>query len=83
MMSSLTSPPRKTPFCYSLQPKLDILYEDEHILLVNKRPGMVVHADETEQVNTLHQSHSGLSLSKKGVEPLLGELLCPGPVQPD
>ena len=35
------------------KPKLDILYEDEHILLLNKRPGMVVHPDEREQVNTL------------------------------
>ena len=35
------------------KPKLDILYEDEHILLLNKRPDMVVHPDEREQVNTL------------------------------
>ena len=34
-------------------PNLDILYEDENLLLVNKRPGLVVHADETEKVNTL------------------------------
>jgi len=32
---------------------LDIVYEDENLLLVNKRPGLVVHADETEKVNTL------------------------------
>ena len=35
------------------KPKLDILYEDDQILLLNKRPGMVVHPDEREQVNTL------------------------------
>ena len=35
------------------KPSLDILYEDEHILLLNKRPGLVVHGDETEKVNTL------------------------------
>ena len=34
-------------------PKLNIVYEDENILLVDKRPGMSVHADETEKVNTL------------------------------
>ena len=34
-------------------PKLDIVYEDENLLLLNKRPGLVVHADETEKVNTL------------------------------
>ncbi len=28
-------------------------YEDENLLLLNKRPGLVVHADETEKVNTL------------------------------
>jgi len=35
------------------KPRLDILYEDEHLLLLNKRPGMVVHPDDKEQVNTL------------------------------
>lgn len=40
-------------FLTLFQPKLEILYEDENILLADKRPGMVVHADETEKVNTL------------------------------
>ncbi len=40
-------------FLTLFQPKMDILYEDSNILLVDKRPGMVVHADETEKVNTL------------------------------
>ena len=31
----------------------DIVYEDENLLLVNKRPGLVVHPDEQEKVNTL------------------------------
>ena len=35
------------------RPQLDILYEDEHLLLINKRPGQVVHPDDREQVNTL------------------------------
>ena len=35
------------------KPQLDIVYEDEHILLLNKRPGMVVHPDDQERVNTL------------------------------
>lgn len=26
---------------------IDIIYEDENILLVNKRPGLIVHPDET------------------------------------
>ena len=35
------------------KPSLDIVYEDENLMLLNKRPGLVVHADETEKVNTL------------------------------
>ena len=47
---------RPTPenaFLSLYQPKLSILYEDEHILLADKRPGLVVHPDEHERVNTL------------------------------
>ena len=40
-------------FLTLFQPKLDIIYEDENLLLLDKRPGLVVHADETEKVNTL------------------------------
>ena len=35
------------------KPSLDIVYEDENLMLLNKRPGLLVHADETEKVNTL------------------------------
>ena len=40
-------------FLSIFRPRLDIVYEDEHLLLADKRPGMVVHADETEKVDTL------------------------------
>ena len=40
-------------FLTLFQPRLNILYEDENLLLLDKRPGLVVHADETEKVNTL------------------------------
>ena len=40
-------------FLTLFQPKLTVLYEDENILLADKRPGLVVHADEREKVNTL------------------------------
>ena len=40
-------------FLTLFKPSLDIVYEDENLLLLNKRPGLVVHADETEKVNTL------------------------------
>ena len=36
-----------------LKPQLDIIYEDENIMLVNKQPGLIVHSDENEEVNTL------------------------------
>lgn len=47
---------RPTPenaFLSLYQPRLNILYEDEHIMLLDKRPGLVVHPDENERVNTL------------------------------
>jgi len=40
-------------FLTLFKPSLDIVYEDDNIMLLNKRPGLVVHADETEKVNTL------------------------------
>ena len=40
-------------FLTVFRPQLNILYEDENLLLLDKRPGLVVHADETEKVNTL------------------------------
>lgn len=33
--------------------KLDVVYEDENVLLINKRPGVVVHADDRNTKNTL------------------------------
>ena len=47
------TPTPENAFLSLYQPRLNILYEDEHILLLDKRPGLVVHADETEKVNTL------------------------------
>ena len=35
------------------KPGVDIIYEDENILLADKRPGLVVHPDENEKQNTL------------------------------
>lgn len=46
-------PTEENRFLSIFHPSLEIVYEDENILLVNKRPGMVVHADENEKVNTL------------------------------
>ncbi|MEG1593373.1 MAG: RluA family pseudouridine synthase [Oscillibacter sp.] len=46
-------PSEENIFLSLFKPTLDLVYEDENLLLVNKRPGLVVHADETEKVNTL------------------------------
>ncbi|MBE6581446.1 MAG: RluA family pseudouridine synthase [Ruminococcaceae bacterium] len=37
----------------AIKPKLSILYEDENILLLNKRPGVLVHEDAAGGENTL------------------------------
>ena len=47
------SPTPENAFLSVFKPQLDIVYEDENLLLVNKRPGLVVHPDEQEKVNTL------------------------------
>lgn len=48
-----------------LKPNIDVLYEDENIILVNKRPGLIVHSDENEEVNTLI-GHIKAYLYRKG-----------------
>ncbi len=48
-----------------IQPKLDIVYEDENILLLNKRPGVLVHEDTAAAENTLIM-HVKAYLAQKG-----------------
>lgn len=36
-----------------IKPQLDIIYEDENILVLHKKPGVIVHSDEKENFNTL------------------------------
>lgn len=38
---------------YKITPKLDIVYEDKNIILVDKKPGMLVHSDDNGDYNTL------------------------------
>ena len=47
------SPREDNAFLAVFRPQLDILYEDENLLLLNKRPGLLCHPDEREKVNTL------------------------------
>ncbi|MBQ9760392.1 MAG: RluA family pseudouridine synthase [Clostridia bacterium] len=50
---------------WRIQPKLDIVYEDENIMLLNKRPGVLVHEDTAATENTL-VLHMKAYLAQKG-----------------
>jgi 23S rRNA pseudouridine955/2504/2580 synthase len=62
-------PTQENTFLKLYKPHLDIVYEDENILLVNKRPGVVVHADETEKVHTLINNIQAYLYQKKEWNP--------------
>lgn len=47
------APEREDPFYAKLRPRLTVLYEDAHILILDKRPGLICHPDEGEKVHTL------------------------------
>ncbi|MGO5095932.1 RluA family pseudouridine synthase [Agathobaculum sp. LCP25S3_E8] len=47
------APREEEAFRRITQPQVRIVYEDENILLADKAPGMVVHADEHGDTNTL------------------------------
>lgn len=45
---------KKIHYDFLRAPKdIDIIYEDENIILLNKRPGMLCHPDGSEYINTL------------------------------
>ena len=48
-----------------LTPHIDVIYEDENIMLCDKRAGMIVHSDDKESTNTLI-SHITAYLYQKG-----------------
>jgi len=63
---------RPTPenaFLSVFKPHLDLVYEDENLLLVNKRPGLVVHPDEHERINTLITHIQAYLYQKKEWDP--------------
>lgn len=49
----------------SFRPHLNILYEDARLLLIDKQPGLLVHPDEKEKLNTL-VTHVRAYLYQKG-----------------
>jgi len=48
-----------------VKPDLNIVYEDDNIMLIDKKVGMIVHEDESEKFNTLI-SHIKAYLYQKG-----------------
>ena len=60
------APPRRPDLLLAkFRPHLTVLYEDENLLLIDKRPGMLVHPDAGEKVNTL-VTHVRAYLYQKG-----------------
>lgn len=47
------APKEEEAFRRIAKPRVRVVYEDEHILLADKAPGMVVHADERGDTDTL------------------------------
>ena len=47
------TPNEKNAYLAIATPTLKVIYEDENILLLDKPAGLIVHADEGEQINTL------------------------------
>ncbi len=70
-------PTAENAFLTIARPQLDIVYEDEQILLVNKRPGMVVHADESGSANTLIQHIQAYLYQKREWDPRLENAFAP------
>ncbi len=58
-------PAGDTGALFRIEPKLEIVYEDENILLLNKRPGVLVHEDVSGGENTLIL-HVQAYLAQKG-----------------
>ncbi len=63
------TPTPENAFLSVFKPQLDILYEDDDLLLVNKRRGLVVHPDDQERVNTLITHIQAYLYQKKAWSP--------------
>lgn len=63
------TPAPENAFLSVFTTQLDLVYEDEHLLLVNKRPGLLVHPDENEYVNTLITQIQAYLYQKKEWDP--------------
>ena len=71
------TPSRDNAFLSVFRPQLDIVYEDENLLLINKRPGVVVHPDQHERVHTLITHIQAYLYQKKGWSPYWAHAFAP------
>ncbi len=58
-------PKREDPFLSKIRPALRVVYEDEGVLIVDKKPGLAAHPDANEKVDTL-LTHAQAYLYQKG-----------------
>ena len=58
----------KTKF-YSVKKKIDILYEDESIIVLNKESGVLIHPDKNEYKNTLIENVKAYLYGKNEYDP--------------
>ncbi len=71
------SPGKDRGALYRVQPKLEIVYEDEHILLLNKRPGVLVHEDTADAENTLIMHIQAYLVQKGEYDPAAEQSFAP------
>lgn len=65
---------------FDLKMTFDVLYEDEHILIVNKPAGLLVHEDINEDMNTLSNQVLTYLYQNNEYDPQLDLGFVPGPV---
>jgi len=53
----------------TLKPNIEIVYEDSEIIICDKRPGMIAHPDDNEEVNTLIGHIKAYLFQKGGYNP--------------
>lgn len=71
------SPERDEGALLRIRPKLDIVYEDENILLLNKRPGVLVHEDTEAAENTLIMHVKAYLMQKGEYDPMQEQSFAP------
>ena len=58
---------------------LSIVYEDENMMLLDKKPGLIVHPDQNYQLRLPHRPGAALPVRQGGVRPPRGRTPSPRP----